>query len=327
MGLFSVSKDTKATNQANREINQQNIDASYEMLRRQQEYADKQWQRDTEYNERYNSPSAQMDRYRAAGLNPYMMMGNGIQNTNVAQSMSGGSGSVPASIPMQNPANEKIGRAQALSGSIKSLNDSIQNLSLRRNMDADSNLKNSQAENINLGNQFVAQKARQDIAESVSRVKRNQVQNDRDNFNIQYGMQMLPYDLQKAQNDVRLQNLNETLLEIHVDMDRARLPFVSEQAAADLAETIASAQEKRAHAEELRSLGKLHDADEVLKHAYKDIADLKFKMDNIPQWQREKLQRYAVAKALKDATDNFNHGFNFSNLLNGFDGNYSPNSY
>lgn len=290
MGLFSVGKDTKATNRANKEINQANIDASYEMLRRQQEYADKQWDRETAYN----GPSAQADRYRAAGFNPFFMMSQGVQNT--ATSMSGGSGSVPASIPMQNPAAEKQGRMASLNNSIQSLNDSIQGLAMRRNMEADSNLKNAQATNINLGNQFVAQKARQDIAESVSRVKRNDAARDKDNFDIEFGMHMQPYNLQKAQNDVRAQERNEKILDLMIQEKEGMIPLLKEEQRAKIANLWQAIEESKARQNDYEESGQLKSAQreyEVEKKIYQQFEN---DIHGFSESEKEDIRRYLFSK-------------------------------
>lgn len=295
MGLFRVGKDTKATNQANKEINQANIDASYEMLRRQQEYADKQWDRDTAYN----GPSAQADRYRAAGFNPYFMMSQG--NTNTASSMAGGSGSVPAAIPMQNPAAEKQGRMASLNNSIQSLNDSIQGLAMRRNMEADSNLKNAQATNINLGNQFVAQKARQDIAESVSRVKRNDAARDKDNFDVEFGMHMQPYNLQKSQNDVRAQERNEKLLDLMIQEKEGMIPLLKEEQRAKIANLWQSIEESKARQKDYEESGQLKAAQREYENEKKIMQQFENDIHGFSKEEKAQIRNYIMNTYEKDS--------------------------
>lgn len=50
-------------------------------FQRQQMLYDYQFEKETKYNEQYNSPLAQMQRLKQAGLNPALMMSNGIDNT------------------------------------------------------------------------------------------------------------------------------------------------------------------------------------------------------------------------------------------------------
>lgn len=50
-------------------------------FQRQQMLYDYQFNRETKYNEEYNSPLAQMQRLKEAGLNPALMMSGGLENT------------------------------------------------------------------------------------------------------------------------------------------------------------------------------------------------------------------------------------------------------
>lgn len=50
-------------------------------FQRQQMLYDYQFNKETKYNEEYNSPLAQMQRLKEAGLNPALMMSNGVDNT------------------------------------------------------------------------------------------------------------------------------------------------------------------------------------------------------------------------------------------------------
>lgn len=82
-------------NRANAKINEQNIAAAKEMQRNQFDYNKEM------YNRQYidSLPSSVRKRYEEAGLNPYLMMqGQGYSSPTA---LSGSSGSVPSSIPMQ----------------------------------------------------------------------------------------------------------------------------------------------------------------------------------------------------------------------------------
>lgn len=71
-GMFGASS-TKKTNDSNLRINQMNNEFNERMMRQQQDYNTLMWEKQNNYND----PSAQVNRLKAAGLNPYMMMNGG----------------------------------------------------------------------------------------------------------------------------------------------------------------------------------------------------------------------------------------------------------
>lgn len=83
-GIIS-GKQQRDNNEFNAQQAQLNRDFQEKMLQKQQDYATDMWNKTNEYN----TASAQRQRYEAAGLNPYMMMG-GV-NAGTAQSTSPGS--------------------------------------------------------------------------------------------------------------------------------------------------------------------------------------------------------------------------------------------
>lgn len=80
---------------AQKEENQKNRNYNFMLAQRQNQWNLEQWMRENDYN----SPKAQMDRFRDAGLNPDLMMSNGAQNLS-AQSplMTSGAPSSPADL-------------------------------------------------------------------------------------------------------------------------------------------------------------------------------------------------------------------------------------
>lgn len=73
-GIFG-SKSQQSANEANIRINRENNAFNERMMREQDALNYEAWKRNNEYN----TPSAQMQRLREAGLNPYLMMSNGNQ--------------------------------------------------------------------------------------------------------------------------------------------------------------------------------------------------------------------------------------------------------
>lgn len=80
-GSLFGARSTKKTNDSNLRINQMNNEFNERMMRQQQDYNTLMWEKQNNYND----PSAQVNRLKAAGLNPYMMMNGGSAGN--AQSM------------------------------------------------------------------------------------------------------------------------------------------------------------------------------------------------------------------------------------------------
>lgn len=93
-GVFGAISQNSA-NKANREINQMNNEFNERMMDKQIAYEQEMWQKNNEYN----SASAQAERWKEAGFNPSMMMGNA--NAGVASSGSVSAASAAPSAPQQ----------------------------------------------------------------------------------------------------------------------------------------------------------------------------------------------------------------------------------
>lgn len=101
-------------------INQANIDYSWKALNTQNQFNIDQWNRENAYND----PSAQMQRFAAAGINPWNAMSN-VDNGN-ASSLTSAQYSPPNMIPMQQPNQSRVGTIldsvqTALDGGLKVL--------------------------------------------------------------------------------------------------------------------------------------------------------------------------------------------------------------
>lgn len=118
MGLFSVSKNTKATNASNERMNAANNKLQMDLWHEQQEYDYKMWQE----NNAYNAPSAQVERLKAAGINPALALSN--ISTGESSSFAGGQ-SIPktTAATFENPANEVNMKVQNLALIGKQLSD------------------------------------------------------------------------------------------------------------------------------------------------------------------------------------------------------------
>lgn len=95
LGNIIGAGSQSSANSTNMQINQMNNEFNERMLDKQLAFQTDMFNKTNEYN----SAASQVQRYREAGLNPYMMMQNG--SAGVAQSQSGGSASASSAPAMQ----------------------------------------------------------------------------------------------------------------------------------------------------------------------------------------------------------------------------------
>lgn len=137
MGLFSVSKNTKATNASNERMNEANNKLQMDLWHEQQEYDYKMWQE----NNAYNAPSAQVERLKAAGINPALALSN--ISTGESSSSAGGQ-SIPKTTAStyENPANEVNTKVQNLALIGKQFSDISKQYEETRSLQMQNNWQN-----------------------------------------------------------------------------------------------------------------------------------------------------------------------------------------
>lgn len=137
MGLFSVSKNTKATNASNERMNEANNKLQMDLWHEQQEYDYKMWQE----NNAYNAPSAQVERLKAAGINPALALSS--ISTGESHSTAGGQ-STPSTTAttFENPANEVNMKVQNLALIGKQLSDISKQYEETRSLQMQNNWQN-----------------------------------------------------------------------------------------------------------------------------------------------------------------------------------------
>lgn len=137
MGLFSVSKNTKATNASNERMNAANNQLQMDLWHEQQEYDYKKWQE----NNAYNTPSAQVERLKAAGINPALALSS--ISTGESRSTAGGQ-NIPSTTAAtyENPANEVNMKVQNLALIGKQLSDISKQYQEARAIDMQNNWQN-----------------------------------------------------------------------------------------------------------------------------------------------------------------------------------------
>lgn len=146
----------RETNAANLMINQANIDYSREAWRNEVAYNWDMWNAQNAYND----PSAQVQRLKGAGLNPYMMMDGGDAGT--ASSSSAPSHSQPQQIPMQaghvDPYYSPVSDTASMQGALADLMDKGSDIALKR----------EQQIGMGIDNQYREQRAKAEIAKLLA---------------------------------------------------------------------------------------------------------------------------------------------------------------
>lgn len=134
---YGVSEDTKATNKANKEMNAENNQTQIDLWNQQKEYDYKMWQE----NNAYNTPSAQVERLKAAGINPALALSN--ISTGESRSSAGGQ-STPqtTAATFENPANEVNMKVQNLALIGKQLSDISKQYEETRSLQMQNNWQN-----------------------------------------------------------------------------------------------------------------------------------------------------------------------------------------
>lgn len=134
---YGVSEDTKATNKANKEMNAENNQTQIDLWNQQKEYDYKMWQE----NNAYNAPSAQVERLKAAGINPALALSS--ISTGESRSTAGGQ-STPntTAATFENPANEVNMKVQNLALIGKQLSDISKQYEETRSIEMQNNWQN-----------------------------------------------------------------------------------------------------------------------------------------------------------------------------------------
>lgn len=227
--IFATSK----TNKTNLRINQQNIDAAKQMQQNQFNYNTEMWERTNAYND----PSAQMQRYRAAGLNPAMMMYGG--NTSEASASSGSGGSAPSPIPAQPPNIQVSGLDSAPTDIAQTINNIKTMRAQRKIVESDASIKESEAKiagiNATMRQQFADQELR-DLTNSAN--YKGELWNEKEwHNNINH--LTTQEAIQTRKNDVRIGIADYAYKVFQTDQGKELLPFQKEEYSKHIANIVA----------------------------------------------------------------------------------------
>lgn len=139
--------DSSSTNSANKQINAENREWQSKENEKSRLWSQREWDRQFEKTNLYNTPSAQKERLRQAGYNPYMINGQ-VGGSNTASSPStpnDGARGVPSSIPVQRSDYGFVSQAgqQATSSylAVKSTDANVANQTMQTERQAIDNAK------------------------------------------------------------------------------------------------------------------------------------------------------------------------------------------
>lgn len=216
--LFGASSTNK-TNETNYKIAQMNNEWSERMMQKQMDYNTEMWNKQNEYND----PSKQVERLRAAGINPALALSN--ISTGSAQSASSPSLPSPSGATMQSfrPDFSNLGEA---------VNSAYQLSMAQKKNDADIDFMETQS-------QVLRARAAADIALAYERADDQRIKNNlaRDNYEIRKGMEYAQY-----QNELRRGRSMEENIALTIStnlLKQKELAIFDRERAAGVANTIA----------------------------------------------------------------------------------------
>lgn len=171
IGNNTNKKLVRETNAMTRELTEKQMALQQQQFQQQMDYQTMDWERNRKAaledwirNNAYNDPRAQMARYAAAGLNPYLMMSG--QNAAIANtdSVAGGSSPSPGSIP-------SVPNFQVPHDSTAEMFTNAIGLFLQaKQVGSDARLKDEQANQLSIDNRTRNIRNIVDIHEALSRI-------------------------------------------------------------------------------------------------------------------------------------------------------------
>ena len=161
--------------------NQQNQEFQMEMYQQQRRNALADWQMQNQYN----SPAAQMERLKAAGLNPNLVYDNGAANTAMA-------------VRSNEPASY---RAEAPRFDFNQLGNSMMQY-------VDARLKSAQTDNVNAATKVAAQEAALKAVQTAGQV----IQNSRSSFELQQAKDLKTIAIDQAKANLASTTANTGVL-------------------------------------------------------------------------------------------------------------------
>lgn len=199
-GIFGKNSQSSA-NKTNLQINRENQAWNEKMMDKQNAWNLAQWNRENEYN----SASQQVARYRAAGLNPYLMMSNGS-----AGSASSVTSASPASAGMSNTVSS-FDYSAAASGVSNAVAQHYNNQLMT------ANVRKAIAEAIRQEkeNTWLDTKLQAEIENLKQNTSSSKTRQELDKFSLFHNKTMLVGEL--AQQDLQNQSLAQNIVNQHAN--------------------------------------------------------------------------------------------------------------
>lgn len=191
--MGNETRRVRMTNNTNRDIAQMNNEYNERQFNKQIEYNWQMWNA----TNAYNTPSAQAQRYKDAGISPYAMVNNGSAgNAAVGQSVSPPTASSwQAQTSEFSPFEEMLNQLVKIWGTASSAQDSF-------NTAADTAMKNAQVEQIHIDNQT---RHMQNVA-TLQKLMSDKGISDQTKANMKQA-----FDFNEVDNPVKLEQDKQTL--------------------------------------------------------------------------------------------------------------------
>lgn len=274
-------KAVRETNKSNEKINERQLQAAREMQGISNDFTEKMWNQTNEYN----NPTNEAQRWRDAGFSPFMMMGN----TPAAVAQTGTGGSVPSAIPMQPFRSDLASDIAQTFGGIAAL-ASVQG------MKADADLKRSQTVSNDIANKFAADIARGNIGLLNAQANNARASEEWYGAQTNRSNSMLPYDLQRAQNETRQQAIQEDILKMELAIRQKQLPWIDKEKRAQIASIMQGIEESKARAADYRASKKLKDAQRELTILHQTEKRLQNALQAFSEEEQSQIREYLMGE-------------------------------
>ncbi|UPW41796.1 DNA pilot protein [Peromfec virus RodF7_7] len=234
-------------NKTNMQINQDNIAAAYNMQDRANAEAramfameNAEYDRRTAASNEYNSPVQQVQRLKDAGLNPYMMLNGGSagqMETGTVGSMSAAQGSVPGSLPATAP---QMSAPQGLDGLVDSIKTGADVIGQIKTMKSNIRKQNAEASIIESDANVRDIKNRIEIAKLHEEYENMKKDGKLKDIDIDFGQQTMDARVAAVGKQNDLLDKQANLYDLNAKTVEAGLPYVSQQAYANVINTWAN---------------------------------------------------------------------------------------
>lgn len=226
-GLFG-SKSTSSANSTNMKIAQMNNEFNESMMNKQIQYNWDMWNAQNKYND----PSAQMQRLTAAGISPYQM----LNGSNAGVAGTGGSVSAPTAQPVQ---VQPYDWSQSFSQAGNQIAQSFINQAQVKQMEANANLMNANAQNVNIESQYKAQSLQAEIQNKLAAAGVSNSMIRKITQDVRFANQMQPLSLQGASLQNEFQKSQNALISVQLALSQKELKYFDANAQSQLALTFA----------------------------------------------------------------------------------------